>query len=127
MQLDALQLSVQLFLSLLRQQVAELKYHGGPRASVMHPPLQYLALALSASICLQMNSLDALMSVCAKIGTRGEALLEAYRPRAYAELVNGRSLAAAGCEPILHMRGFQSTKQLPPALEADILSRKNLA
>ena len=61
------------------------------------------------------------MSVCAKVGTPGEALLEAYRPRAYAEQVNGRSLASAGCEPILHMRGFQATKQLPPALEADHL------
>ena len=76
---------------------------------------------------MQMNSLDALMSVCAKIGTPGEALLEAYRPRAYVEQVNGRSLASAGCEPILHMRGFQSTKKLPSALEADILSRKTHA
>jgi hypothetical protein len=32
-------------------------------------------------------------------------------------------LAQAGCEPILHMRGFQKTGVLPPALEADILSR----
>ena len=73
---------------------------------------------------VQMNTLMALMSVCAKVGTPGEALLEAYKPRAYVEQVNGRSLASAGCEPILHMRGFQTTKKLPPALEADILSRK---
>ncbi len=76
---------------------------------------------------VQMNTLTALMSVCAKVGTPGEALLEAYRPRAYVEQVNGRSLASAGCEPILHMRGFQTTKKLPPALEADILSRKRHA
>lgn len=76
---------------------------------------------------MQMNSLDVLMSVCAKVGTPGEALLEAYRPKAYVELVNGRSLASAGCEPILHMRGFQSSKKLPPALEADILSRSKRA
>ena len=76
---------------------------------------------------MQMNSLDALMSVCAKVGTPGETLLEAYRPKAYVELVNGRSLASAGCEPILHMRSFQSSKKLPPALEADILSRSKRA
>ena len=70
-----------------------------------------------------MNSLDALRGVCAKIGTPGEALLQAHRPRQYAELVNGRSLASAGCEPILHMRGFQAAKALPEALVQDILSR----
>lgn len=74
-----------------------------------------------------MNSLDALLSVCAKVGTPGETLLEAYRPRAYSELVHGRTLAAAGCEPILHMRGFQATKQLPEALVQDILARKSTA
>jgi quinolinate synthase len=71
----------------------------------------------------QMNSLDALLSVCAKIGTPGEALLEAYRPRAYAELLGGRSLASAGCEPILHMRAFQADKRLPDALVDDIMAR----
>lgn len=83
-----------------------------------------LPCAYNASGAVQMNSLAALMSVCPKIGTPGEALLDAYRPRAYVEQVNGRSLASAGCEPILHMRGFQATKKLPPALEADIASRK---
>jgi quinolinate synthase len=70
-----------------------------------------------------MNSLHALLGVCAKIGTPGEALLEAYKPQQYAELLGGRSLAAAGCEPILHMRNFQASKQLPPALVADIAAR----
>lgn len=37
--------------------------------------------------------------------------------------VNGRSMAAAGCEPILHMRDFQKLKRLPEALEVDIYSR----
>ena len=74
-----------------------------------------------------MNTLAALMSVCGKVSTPGEALLEAYRPRAYVEQIDGRSLASAGCEPILHMRGFQSSKKLPPALEADILGRKRHA
>ncbi|CAL8471866.1 g11408 [Coccomyxa elongata] len=75
---------------------------------------------------MKMNSLDALLGVCAKIGTPGEALLEAFRPRAYTEpMADGRSIAAAGCEPILYMRGFQASKRLPDALVADILSRKH--
>lgn len=70
----------------------------------------------------QMNTLDALLGVCAKIGTPGEALLQAHRARQYAELVNGRSVASAGCEPILHMRAFQAAKALPEALVTDVLS-----
>ena len=50
-------------------------------------------------------------------------LLEAYKPKAYTERVNGRSVASVGCEPILHMRDFQRTGRLSDALEADILSR----
>lgn len=74
---------------------------------------------------MKMNSLEALLSVCARIGTPGEALLEAYRPRAYVQpMADGRSIAAAGCEPILHMRSFQTSKRLPDALVADILGRK---
>ncbi|EIE23775.1 hypothetical protein COCSUDRAFT_23649 [Coccomyxa subellipsoidea C-169] len=77
---------------------------------------------------MKMNSLDALLGVCAKIGTPGEALLAGYAPRPYAEkLRDGRSIAAAGCEPILHMRGFQAAKRLPDALVADIMGRKQLA
>ena len=37
--------------------------------------------------------------------------------------MGGRSMAAAGCEPILHMRGFQREGRLPDALEADIMAR----
>jgi len=63
------------------------------------------------------------MSVCKRIDTLGEALLEAYKPRAYTDTVNGRSIASAGCEPILHMRAFQSSGQLPDGLVDDIMSR----
>ncbi len=66
---------------------------------------------------------SALLSVCDKIGSPGEALLESYKPKAYTERINGRSVAAVGCEPILHMRDFQRTGRLSDALEADILSR----
>lgn len=63
------------------------------------------------------------MSVCNRVGTPGEVLLEAYKPRAYTETVNGRSMASAGCEPILYMRDFQSSGRLPDALVDDISSR----
>ncbi|KAK9814582.1 hypothetical protein WJX72_008196 [[Myrmecia] bisecta] len=72
---------------------------------------------------MKMNSLRALMGVCQKFGTPGETLLEAFRPRAYQETVNGRSMAQAGCQPILHMRAFQTGKRLPDALVDDILMR----
>ena len=71
----------------------------------------------------QMNTLAALQTVAERVGTPGEALLEGHRPRTYAERVNGRSLAAAGCEPILHMRAFQKQRRLPDALVSDILAR----
>ncbi len=63
------------------------------------------------------------MSVCERVDTPGEVLLEAYKPQAYTETVNGRSMAQAGCEPILHMRAFQSSGQLPESLVQDVLSR----
>ena len=73
---------------------------------------------------MKMNSLSALLSVAEKSGSdAGRALLEGYKPRVYADTVGGRSMAEAGCEPILHMRGFQRAGQLPPALAADILQR----
>ncbi len=65
----------------------------------------------------------ALLSVCAKVGTAGEALLEGYKPREYEEKIDGRSIAAIGCEPILHMRGFQKSKKLPDSLVQDIAER----
>ena len=73
---------------------------------------------------MKMNSLSALRSLVAKIGTPGQALLAAYEPRAYSEPApQGGSLAAAGCRPILHMRDFQKAKALSPALVADITTR----
>ena len=50
-------------------------------------------------------------------------MLEANKPESYRDTVNGRSMAVAGCEPILHMRDFQKTKTLPFELEADIYGR----
>ena len=65
----------------------------------------------------------ALLKVCDRFGTPGQALLEAYKPKQYMELVNGRSVAEAGCEPILHMRDFQRSKALSEALMTDIEQR----
>ncbi len=53
----------------------------------------------------------------------GAALLEPFKPRAYEGLVNGKSVAAAGCEPILHMRHFQKHKALSPAFVASVVQR----
>lgn len=78
---------------------------------------------------MRMNTLAALSAVCQSFGTRaGEAALEAFKPRPYLEkMPNGQTVAQAGCEPILHMRGFQQTKELPPALVQDILTRNSAA
>lgn len=72
---------------------------------------------------MKMNSLQALLGVCQKVGTEGEALLEAYKPQPYTELVGGKTMAQAGCLPILHMRGFQKGGKLPDDLEKDIITR----
>jgi quinolinate synthase len=73
---------------------------------------------------MKMNSLEALLRVCRRVGdAAGEALLEGHKPRPYEELVGGKTMAQAGCVPILHMRGFQKGGRLPDALVADITSR----
>jgi hypothetical protein len=73
---------------------------------------------------MKMNSLDALELVCGRVGSpAGEAQLEDFKPRAYAQRVGGKSVAAAGCVPILHMRHFSQKKELGPALVDDINGR----
>lgn len=73
---------------------------------------------------MKMNSLAALMTVARGVGdAAGEALLEGFQPRAYTDRVGGKSIAQAGCEPILHMRYFTQHKRFSPELVADILSR----
>ena len=75
---------------------------------------------------MKMNSLSALMSVAERCGSdAGRTLLTGHHPRVYADMVGGRSMAEAGCEPILHMRGFQKSGKLPSALAADILQRNS--
>jgi quinolinate synthase len=72
---------------------------------------------------MKMNSLDALEDVLDAIDTPREARLERFRPKVYAERVDGRTVADLGGEPILHMRAFQQTGRLPDALVHDVLSR----
>jgi quinolinate synthase len=72
---------------------------------------------------MKMNTLAALMRVAERVGdAAGEATLQAYRPRAYSERLNGMSIAQAGCVPILHMRHFSQHKALSDDLVADITS-----
>jgi quinolinate synthase len=70
---------------------------------------------------MKMNSLEALFDVLEAVGA-GEGL-EGFRPREYTEAIGGRTAADLGCEPILHMRYFQRTERMAPALIADVLAR----
>ena len=73
---------------------------------------------------MKMNSLDALMSVCGKIGSdAGEAMLVPFEPRKYAAQGDGPSIAAQGCVPILHMRDFTADKKFSDAFVEDITTR----
>ena len=83
--------------------------------------MRMLASPLLGSDALVLCS--ALLTVCNYIGTAGEFMLEAYKPQAYTETIGGRSMASAGCEPILHMRDFQRSGQMPERLVQDILCR----
>jgi quinolinate synthase len=70
---------------------------------------------------MKMNSLDALMAVLEQI--KRPAALSAHAPRIYRELIGGRTVAQLGELPILHMREFQRSGHLPPALLVDMRSR----
>ena len=73
---------------------------------------------------MRMNTLSALINVVSKVGVpAGEAMLEAFKPKPYSELIGGKSIAQAGCIPILSMRHFQKTGKLSDPLIDDILTR----
>lgn len=76
---------------------------------------------------MRMNTLQALTTVCERVGSgaAAEAMLEAYKPRPYADKIkrpdgSEQTVAQAGCVPILHMRHFQQKKELPQALIDDM-------
>lgn len=73
---------------------------------------------------MKMNTLAALLTVAQRVGDpAGEALLDKYKPRLYMNVIAGKSVAQAGCEPILHMRHFAQHQQFSPELVQDILLR----
>ena len=72
---------------------------------------------------MKMNSLDATLALLQRLKREQPSALESFLPRKYTALVKGRSIAAMGGEPILHMRAFQKSGRLPDALTEDIASR----
>ena len=53
------------------------------------------------------------------ISPEATALAE-FAPRAYTQLIDGSTIAELGRQPITHMRDFQATGHLGPALLAQI-------
>ena len=60
---------------------------------------------------MKMNSLDALLRVLDDLATGRD--LTRLRPKTHTELIDGRTAADIGCEPILNMRHFQRTGAMP--------------
>jgi len=76
---------------------------------------------------MKMNSLDALLALAKRVGVETDAVLAPFHPHLYTETVAGRTAADLGGESILHMRAYQRTGELPPALVEDILGRVEAA
>lgn len=78
---------------------------------------------------MKMNSLDALCDLLERLPSHDSERANVHRklvqfePRKYTQMIDGKTIAALGTEPILHMRGFSRTGKLPDALVADIRSR----
>ena len=72
---------------------------------------------------MKMNSLHALLGLLDRIEIEPRSNLVPFEPRKYTQEIHGRTAADLGGEPILHMRAFQRTGELPKALVDDILSR----
>lgn len=73
---------------------------------------------------MKMNTLSALMTVAQRVGdAAGEAMLEGVKPKAYEDKIDGKSMAQAGCVPILHMRYFTQHKNFSTELVQDIVTR----
>ncbi len=65
---------------------------------------------------MKMNSLDALFELLKDREADGASAVLDYRPEKYQEEINGQTIANLGGEPILHMRWFQRTRNMPDAL-----------
>ncbi len=73
---------------------------------------------------MKMNSLDALLALIGRIGGAEAADgLSSYFPHKYTGLIEGRTIADVGSEPILHMRDFSKEGQLSSRLIELVASR----
>lgn len=73
---------------------------------------------------MKMNSLDSLAAVAHLAGDQADPRLRPYTVRVGDDPAFGAELARLGAAPILHMRAFQRTGQLPQALVDDVRSRR---
>ncbi|KAJ6743912.1 QUINOLINATE SYNTHETASE A [Salix purpurea] len=71
---------------------------------------------------MKMNSLDSLLKVCHHLPDEKNKVAAYEAERFKMQTLNGKSIADVGCEPILHMRHFQATKELPDKLVCQALS-----
>jgi len=72
---------------------------------------------------MKMNSLHALLGLLERVGVESSSNLVPFEPRKYVQQIRGRTAADLGGEPILHMRAFQQSGELPESLVDDVLSR----
>jgi len=72
---------------------------------------------------MKMNSLQALMGLLERIDAEPQSSLVPFEPRKYVQEIRGRTAADLGGEPILHMRAFQRSGELPDALVSAVLGR----
>jgi quinolinate synthase len=72
---------------------------------------------------MKMNSLQALLGLLERIDSEPQSSLVPFEPRKYVQEIRGRTAADLGGEPILHMRAFQRSGELPEALVSDVLGR----
>ena len=73
---------------------------------------------------MKMNSLHALLGLLERVDAEPRSNLVPFEPRKYAQEIRGRTAADLGGEPILHMRAFQRSGELPEALVSDVLQRR---
>ena len=65
---------------------------------------------------MKMNSLEALFEVIEKI--QNDKDIQSFEPKKYGALIDDRTIASMGGEPILFMRHFQRTGVMSPSLLA---------
>ncbi|XP_065874702.1 quinolinate synthase, chloroplastic [Euphorbia lathyris] len=71
---------------------------------------------------MKMNSLTSLLQVCKQLPNEKKAIAAYEAERFKTQTRSGKSIADVGCEPILHMRHFQTTKELPEKLVYQVIN-----